>query len=396
MRLDARTEAAYRVVETYLAGERPRTARPPEGVLARPYVDPASVYRGQLWDWDAYFTLLALTPHLGDTTLARDCVLNFLDHQRDDGSIPYVIGAHDADGPDHRARESPMNSAKPVLAQLALLTEDPAGWAGPALPGLRRHVAHWQKTQLHDSGLFCWRSHRGSGADNHPGVYGRPRDSTAGVDLNCLFVAEYGALAELHAAVGDLDGARHYAERRAELAARVRRLLWDPVMSDFCHADTLTTTPPGTRQNADWFVPLRYRSWVGFYALWSGVATPEQAAAMVDASDLFCDAGIRTLSPREPLYNLAASGNPSNWQGPVWVVANYIAFAGLLDYGYVAQARRILTGTLVMLADDLEHTGTLHEYYDPDTGRGIQGAGFLNWNFLATTMYQAYVERAPG
>ncbi|TDD67491.1 hypothetical protein E1262_18725 [Jiangella aurantiaca] len=396
MSLDPRTEAAYRVVEDYLGAERGRVARPPEGALRRSYVDPASVYRGQLWDWDAYFTLLALTPHLDDTTVVRGCVLNFLDHQRADGSIPYVIGVDGADAHGPRGPDAPMNPAKPVLAQLALLSSDPAAWAGEALPGLRRHVAHWEETQRHASGLFRWRSHRGSGADNHPAVYGRPLDATAGVDLNCLMVAEYGALAHLHALAGDPVRAPHYGERQEQLAERVRRLLWDPVMTDFCHADTLTSTPPGTTQRAEWLVPLRYRSWVGFYALWAGVAAPDQAAALVEGCELFCDFGIRTLSRREPLYNVTATANPSNWQGPVWVVANYIAFAGLLRYGYTSHARRIVEGTLAMLAGDLERTGTLHEYYDPDSGRGIHGPGFLNWNFLATTMYETYCDDASG
>lgn len=394
MNLDPRTDDAYRVVEAYLSAQRPQVPRGPRGLLRRPFVDPASVYRGQLWDWDAYFTLIALTPHLHDTTLVRDCVLNFLDHQREDGSIPFVISADTPDPLRRRPRDSPMNSAKPVLAQMALLAGDaPGGWDETVLPGLRRHLRHWEQTQRHPCGLFRWRSHRGSGADNHPAVYGRPLDATVGVDLNCLMVAEYRALARLHAAAGDGRRARAYERRAEDLADRVRRLLWDPVSGDFCHADALTGTPEGVRQEADWLVPLRYRSWVGFYALWAGIATPAQAKSMVDSCDLFCGHGIRTLSRTEPLYNVAATSNPSNWQGPVWVISNYIAFAGLLDYGFAVQARAILTGTLELLARDLRSTGTLHEYYDPDTGEGITGAGFLNWNLLATTMYREYLAR---
>ncbi|TDD21505.1 MGH1-like glycoside hydrolase domain-containing protein [Nonomuraea diastatica] len=376
-------------IEDFLSVQRPQVRRPAEGALRRPFVDPAAAYRGQLWDWDAYFTLIALRPHLPDGGLVRDCVMNFLDHQRADGSIPFVIPTDLAQSPPGRAADSPLNSAKPVLAQMALLAGDQVrDWAAQAVPGLRRHVEHWERTQRHPSGLFVWRSHRGSGADNHPGVYGRPLNATIGIDLNCLMVAEYRALARLHDLAGDQRCGADCALRADGLAELVRRDLWDPVARDFCHADALTRTPAGVRQEADWAVPLRYRSWVGFYALWAGVATTGQAAAMVAACDLFCDFGIRTLSPREPLYNLAATANPSNWQGPVWVVANYIAFAGLRGYGFAVPARRILDGTLALLAGDLERTGTLHEYYDPDTGEGITGAGFLNWNLLATTMHQ--------
>jgi putative isomerase len=390
VRLDDSADKACQRIENYLAAQRPTVPRTPEGSLRRPFVDPASVYRGQLWDWDAYFTLVALAPYLEDYSLVRDCVLNFLDHQRADGSIPFVIST-EFSGPLCRTEGSYLNSAKPVLAQMALLAGDEsADWRTSALPGLRRHLEHWEETQRHSSGLFRWRSHRGSGADNHPGVYGRPLDATAGVDLNCLMVAEYRAIAQLHSRAGEHDRAAGYAASAEDLADTVRRRLWDPVMKDFCHADTLTRTPPGVRQDADWLVPLRFRSWVGFYALWAGVATAEQAEAMVAACDLICDFGIRTLSRDEPLYNVAATANPSNWQGPVWMISNYIAFTGLLNYGYDAQAARILTGTLDLLAGDLERIGVLHEYYDPDTGEGITGDGFLGWNLLATAMYRAY------
>ena len=46
-------------------------------------------------------------------------------------------------------------------------------------------------------------------------------------------------------------------------------------------------------------------------------------------------AGIRTLAPLEKMYNVRASGNPSSWQGPVWINVNYLVFRGLVKYGDV-------------------------------------------------------------
>ncbi|MGH3740042.1 MAG: amylo-alpha-1,6-glucosidase, partial [Micromonosporaceae bacterium] len=388
-------DSAYRTVEDYLSGRRAALVREPVGGLRRPFIDPSSVYTGQLWDWDAYFTLLALQPHLPVAPVARDCVQNFIEHQRDDGSMPYRIAADSTPGGERRPDDSPFNSAKPVLAQMALLgARDDPDWAAAALPALRSHTRHWEQTQHCRNGLFCWRSHRGSGADNHPGVYGRPLNATAGIDLNCLFVAEYRALASLCAAAGDAEHQTLFSSQAEQLAERVRHLLWDPVAEDFCHADVLSSTPEGVNQEADWAVPLRYRSWVGFYALWAGVATRAQAQRLVSrvfsSDDLVCEHGLRTLSSREPLFHLSRSANPSNWQGPVWVMSNYIAFSGLLRNGFTPQARHILEGTLTMLARDIERHGTLHEYYHPDTGEGLMNPGFLNWNLLATTMHREF------
>lgn len=63
-------------------------------------------------------------------------------------------------------------------------------------------------------------------------------------------------------------------------------------------------------------------------AMWAEIATPEQAKEIVrihfhDTCSFNAPAGIRTLSPLEKMYNVRASGNPSSWQGPVWINVNY-------------------------------------------------------------------------
>ena len=40
---------------------------------------------------------------------------------------------------------------------------------------------------------------------------------------------------------------------------------------------------------------------------------------------------------------------------------------------------------------DVTETVTMHEYYDPDTGRGIRTPDFQNWNCLVLNMI-AYLE----
>ena len=96
--------------------------------------------------------------------------------------------------------------------------------------------------------------------------------------------------------------------------------------------------------------------------------------------------GIATLAKDEKMFDLSVTNNPSNWLGPIWLVANYAAFKGLLRYGYVAEAEDMCSRTLDLLGRDLKMTGSLHEYYDPFTGEPIMNGGFLNWNILALNM----------
>lgn len=134
-------------------------------------------------------------------------------------------------------------------------------------------------------------------------------------------------------------------------------------------------------------------------ALWAGIATPEQAVRMVkenltDPRTFWGEYGVRTLSKLEKMYNLEATHNPSNWQGPIWGISNYMVFRGLADYGFDTEARELAKKTISLYGMDLEKEGALHEYYDPDTGRPIINKGFQNWNYLVLNML-AWLEGRP-
>ena len=170
---------------------------------------------------------------------------------------------------------------------------------------------------------------------------------------------------------------------------------WDARDGFFYSADVDVRT-----RKYDWFhqglgvfwktLPIKIRVWSGFIPLWAGFATPEQAARLalhsVDEATFSSPYGIATLAKDEKMFDLSVTNNPSNWLGPIWIVANYVVFQGLLRYGYRDEARRIMDGTLRLLAADVETTGQLHEYYDPFSGCPIMNGGFINWNILALSM----------
>ena len=96
--------------------------------------------------------------------------------------------------------------------------------------------------------------------------------------------------------------------------------------------------------------------------------------------------GVRTLSRLEKMYNTRATHNPSNWQGPIWGISNYMVFRGLVDYGFDKEARELAEKTISLFGQDLQKEGALHEYYDPDSGAPIINKGFQNWNYLVLNM----------
>jgi putative isomerase len=109
-------------------------------------------------------------------------------------------------------------------------------------------------------------------------------------------------------------------------------------------------------------------------------------ARYLDPRTFNCKGGIRTLSKLEKMYDIRATNNPSNWRGPVWGISNFILFSGLIKYGFEDDARALAYKTIALFGRDLELNGSLHEYYNPDTGEAIVTHGFQNWNFLVLNM----------
>lgn len=86
------------------------------------------------------------------------------------------------------------------------------------------------------------------------------------------------------------------------------------------------------------------------------------------------------------MYSLKASGNPSNWWGPIWGISNYLTYRGLWRYGFKKEATELAYKTIMLFVNDFKKEGALHEYYDPDTGAPIINKGFQNWNYLVLNM----------
>ena len=86
----------------------------------------------------------------------------------------------------------------------------------------------------------------------------------------------------------------------------------------------------------------------------------------------------------------------SNWQGPVWPIANYFFFVGLLTYGFHAEAAELVRRLTRLYLRDIAFCGSLHENYCAETGAPLapsagqskhgQEGGFIGWNLLLEDM----------
>jgi putative isomerase len=389
--------------------------RPAEGILRHPYIVPGAAYSRQLWDWDSYWFargMLALG-RLRESAeviehVARHgagSVLNLLDHQGPDGTVPIMVTADDADVFGCLRRDGlERNQAKPVLAQFALLVSRALGdtcWLAASWPRLVAFLDRWQSHYASSTGLLVWGSDVAIGVDNDPTSCGRPPFSSANLLLNCLYHQDLLAAAELARALQQAQDAARFECRAGALGEAIRRHCWDPVDEFFYTVDVQCTDrrlelmpeiAPGMPMR--WSsLPLKVKSFTGLLPSAYGIATDEQAQAMrghaCDPCTLRARWGVRSLSRKEPMYSEEASGNPSNWLGPVWTLCSFVGWQALRRYGHAGDANALARDCCDLLLADLTETGTLHEYYVPDSGRPVMNPGFSSWNALCLEMIEA-------
>lgn len=394
----------------------------PVGFIKYPFIDPGSVYDGNVWDWDTYWSvygLLNLIDCIEDRELrekiichAKGNIRNFFDHQLEDGYIPMMIEVGKWKEPYLNIKHKEgilMNMHKPFLCSQICLISDyikDYSWVKEDLEKLHKYFeCYYKNYYFENSGLFVWCDDIMIGMDNDPASFGRPKFSTANIFLNSFMVTELKAMAKILESLGcDTKNAGEYLKRAEHLTDSIQNECWDKRDQFYYSVDVDIKT-----RKFDWFhqglgvfwktLPIKVRTWSGFIPMWSGFATKEQAASLVkhlfDEETFNSDYGLTTLAKDEKMFDLSVTNNPSNWLGPVWLVANYIVFRGLMNYGYKKEAKIICDRTLKLLGEDLKKTGSLHEYYNPFTGEPIMNSGFINWNILALNMADELEGKGP-
>lgn len=406
-------------LRSYMRKDYKEMYREKGGIFPYGFLTPgSSAYNDVLWDWDSYFSNVALKQILIDIkadkaealSYERGCILNFLAFTGPDGYIPVMI-ARDSDVSGLRPKDIyKENMHKPILAQhAAFLTKYDGGnaeWLRKDFHKLQYHINNYLNHHRHRAtGLFYWQTDKMIGVDNDPCTFYRPDGSSASVYLNCLMAKELEAMDYLSERLGMQDAAVFYRSEHEKLVHAVREFCYDERDGFFYNVDINLREVHfadgefyhrGMPRHWDCLIQ-RIDVWSGFMALWAGIATKEQAAGAAkryrDPKAFRCEGGIRTLSAQEKMYRVVPSGNPSCWLGPVWGISNYLTFRGLLKYGYTEEARELCEKTIRLLGRDVIRFGGMHEYYSPDDGEPIIHLGFQNWNMLVLNMIYWYEGR---
>lgn len=305
-------------------------------------------FAGTQFYWDTYFTIIGLVVS-GHAKLARDMVDNLCYLFRRFGLIParnsltsigrtqppfltrMAYEVYEAGGADRKWLNKVMKVARKEYERVwmgALRTEGATGlnWYQPKY--LKRFLA------VYESGWDI--SSRYKNGHQH----------VVPVDLNCLLYQYEKDFLQWSKEQGDEEAVRRWKSALAKRRGLINQFFWDE--SEGFYFD----------YNRQKFAREDFRSLAGYFPLWCGVASRDQARRCAERLGLFERIGGLAASEKTPLYHRQWD-YPNGWAPLIW-----ITYMGLQRYGLSEDAERIADKWLEANLTVFERTGKLWEKYD--------------------------------
>jgi alpha,alpha-trehalase len=329
--------------------------------LPRPYLVPSDgpMFR-EMYYWDSYFISLGLVgtafepliagmaENMADLFLRFGIIPNasryyFLSRSQPPFFMRQVWLAYELERAKDGAKAREFLAAMMPIAE----AEHDAVWMGTRPPHDR--CVHAGLSRYYDINVIDALACCESGWDHSTRCDGSRWLRHLPVDLNAILHDRERLLARAASELGRPQLAEHWQHRADERRQAMQRLMWDEQRGFLFDYDF---EPTRLRRNVE------HPSLAGFFPLWSGLASPEQAARMVrDWLPRFLKPGglVTTLRRQEGCQWDA----PNGWAPLQWIVAR-----GLEDYGFIAEADEVRRRWCAACAAVFEASGSFWEKYN--------------------------------
>jgi alpha,alpha-trehalase len=179
------------------------------------------------------------------------------------------------------------------------------------------------------------------------GPYGARTHHFAPVCLNSLLYKAEKDLEQIGQTLGRKEDSQQWHQRAEERKEKIQKYLWNPQKGLYYDYD---------------FEKKELSSYdyvTTFYPLWAGLATPEQAKAVMKNLSVLERPGGLVMSPYE---------TGGQWDYPyAWAPNQLLAVEGMRRYGFNEEADRVSYDFLSTVAENFRRDGTIREKYNAVT-----------------------------
>lgn len=183
------------------------------------------------------------------------------------------------------------------------------------------------------------------------------------LDLTLMVIKEERSLANMAESLGKTAESKYWLDKADETSRLVNERMWDDSTGFYYSVN---------RDDHGWYFmtrDLRRQEIIGFLALWAGAAPAERADQLVrvlsDSTKFWRRYGVPTLAADDPWYSPNVD-YCCKWNGPVWLLWNYMVYDGLKNYGYDSLADKLAQKMIDAVVVQLRKNHNFWESYSPD------------------------------
>ena len=183
------------------------------------------------------------------------------------------------------------------------------------------------------------------------------------LDLTLMVIKEERSLASMATALGKAEESKKWSQKADETAKLVNQRMWDDSTGFYYSVNKKDFSFKFMSRD------LRRQEIIGFLALWAEAAPKDRAEklvhALTDSTRFWRKYGVPTLSAKDPWYSPYVD-YCCKWNGPVWLLWDYMVYDGLKHYGYTEQAKQLARKMLLAVTTQLSKNHNFWESYSPD------------------------------
>lgn len=183
------------------------------------------------------------------------------------------------------------------------------------------------------------------------------------LDLTTQMANEMYYLKLMAKEVGDAAGEKEWSDKFEKVSKLMNQYMWDPIDKFYYHVAMSDHTFNFEGRS------LKRKEIIGLLTMWARVASKEQAKELVkhleNTNSFWRKYGVPTLAADDPHYIPYVDGC-CRWNGPIWLLWDYMVMVGLNNYGYNKQANLLADKMMLAVTTQLEKNHRFWESYSPD------------------------------
>lgn len=183
------------------------------------------------------------------------------------------------------------------------------------------------------------------------------------LDLSLMAVNEMHALSKMAGELQKDKEQEEWSKKADKMTGLINKYMWDDKSNFFYSVNK--------KDHSFFFMnrDLKRQEIIGFLPLWAEAVTPARADLLVktltDPHKFWRKYGVPTLSADDPWYSPYVD-YCCKWNGPVWLLWDYMVFDGLNKYGYHDLAMELAGKMMLTVTSQLSKNHNFWESYSPD------------------------------